>query len=98
MASRRQQTKRGKQKLILAVGVTALIILIVLIVGLTTFLKKYSPSKEVTDYKEYYSLSEDDELFVVYDNEQVQNHAILQDDEVYVNYQTVHKYLNKRFY
>ena len=52
MASRRQQTKRGKQKLILAVGVTALIILIVLIVGLTTFLKKYSPSKEVTDYKE----------------------------------------------
>ena len=26
MASRRQQTKRGKQKLILAVGVTALII------------------------------------------------------------------------
>ena len=98
MASRRQQTKRGKQKLILAVGVTALIILIVLIVGLTTFLKKYSPSKEVTDYKEYYSLSEDDELFVVYDNEQVQNHAILQDDEVYVNYQTVHIYLNMRFY
>ena len=98
MASRRQQTKRGRQKLILAVGVTVLIILIVLIVGLTTFLKKYSPSKEVTDYKEYYSLSEDDELFVVYDNEQVQNHAILQDDEVYINYQTVHKYLNKRFY
>ena len=63
MASRRQQTKRGRQKLILAVGVTVLIILIVLIVGLTTFLKKYSPSKEVTNYKEYYSLSEDDELF-----------------------------------
>ena len=76
MASRRQQTKRGKQKLILAVGVTALIILIVLIVGLTTFLKKYSPSKEVTDYKEYYSLSEDDELFVVSDQCDTGQHTV----------------------
>ena len=98
MASRRQQTSRRKQKLILAVGVAALIILIAVVAGLTTYLKKYSPSKETVDYKKYYNLSEDDELFVVYDNEQMESNAILQDDEAYVNYQTVHKYLNKRFY
>lgn len=40
MASRRQQTKRGKQKLILAVGVTALIILIVLIRRTYDFFEK----------------------------------------------------------
>lgn len=37
-------------------------------------------------------------MFVVFDNEKMEQKAILQNDEVYMDYRIVHKYLNKRFY
>ena len=94
----RQQQKQRKQRVLLVVALIVLIVIIALIAGLTTFLKKYSSSKEQTDYTSYYNLSNDDEMFVIFDNEQVEQKGIIQDDEVYVDYQIVHKYLNKRFY
>ena len=36
-------------------------------------------------------------MFVVFDNEKMEQKAILQNDEVYMDYRIVHKYLNKRF-
>ena len=98
MASQRQAHNKKRQKAILVMAVALLIIVVIAIIGLTTFLKKYSASKEVTDYSKYYKLEQEDEMFVVFDNEKMEQKAILQNDEVYVDYQIVHKYLNKRFY
>ena len=49
MASQRQVHNRKRQKAILVMAVALLIIVVIAIIGLTTFLKKYSASKEVTD-------------------------------------------------
>lgn len=97
MASRRQKNDR-QQKLILIIAIVALIVIVVGITFVTTFVKKYSPSKEVSDYASHYNLSEDDSIFVVFDNEQMEQNGILSDGEAYVHYQTVHGYLNSRFY
>ena len=56
MASQRQAHNRKRQKAILVMAVALLIIVVIAIIGLTTFLKKYSASKEVTDYSKYYKL------------------------------------------
>ena len=53
MASQRQAHNRKRQKAILVMAVALLIIVVIAIIGLTTFLKKYSASKEVTDYSKY---------------------------------------------
>ncbi len=94
----RKGNRKGRQRAVLIAAVLALIVVIILIVGVTAFLKKYSSSTEQTDYASYYSLNQDDEMFVVFDNEKMEQKGIVQDDELYVNYQIVHKYLNKRFY
>ena len=63
MASQRQAHNRKRQKAILVMAVALLIIVVIAIIGLTTFLKKYSASKEVTDYSKYYKLEQEDEMF-----------------------------------
>lgn len=99
MASqRRRRSKKEKQRTILTLITAAVVVVLVLIVGLSVYAKKYSPTKEKTDFESYYGIKEEDELFVVFDNEQMEYNAVLQDNEVYVNYETVHDYLNKRFY
>ena len=89
MASQRQAHNRKRQKAILVMAVALLIIVVIAIIGLTTFLKKYSASKEVTDYSKYYKLEQEDEMFVVFDNEKMEQKAILQNDEVYMDYRIV---------
>ena len=101
MASRREQQlrrrKRRQQKMILTLAVVALIVIVVAITGLTTYMKKYAPSKEQTDYAAYYDLGEDS-VFVTYNEEPTEVNGIFVDGEAYIHYQTVHDYVNDRFY
>ena len=70
MASQRHKNDR-QQKLILAIAAVVLIIIVVGITALTTYVKKYSPSKEQSDYKSYYNLSGDDSIFVTFNETQM---------------------------
>lgn len=97
MASQRHKNDR-QQKLILAIAAVVLIIIVVGITALTTYVKKYSPSKEQSDYKSYYNLSGDDSIFVTFNETQMEQNGILSDGEAYIHYDTVHNYLNSRFY
>lgn len=97
MASRRRRNDR-QQKLILILAVIVLVVIVAGITFMTTFVKKYSPSKEVSDYASHYNLSAEDSVFVTFDNQQMEENGILSDGEAYVHYQTVHDYLNDRFY
>lgn len=51
-----------KKKLLPALIVTGLIILVVIIMGITALINKYTPTKKTEDLKEYFNISSDDEL------------------------------------
>lgn len=93
----RRRKSRRRQKILLVSAVVILILIVVGITGLTTFVRKYAPTGERTDYASYYDLGEDS-VFVTYNETKAENNGILSDGEVYIHYNTVHDYLNDRFY
>ena len=58
-----------KKKLLPALIVTGLIILVVIIMGITALINKYTPTKKTEDLKEYFNISSDDEVALIVDNE-----------------------------
>lgn len=58
-----------KKKLLPALIVTGLIILVVIIMGITALINKYTPTKKTEDLKEYFNISSDDEAALIVDNE-----------------------------
>lgn len=97
MASKGRKSKK-KQKMILILAVVLLIVIVALLTVVTTVVRKYSPSDKKTDYASYYNLSEKDALFVIYNEEQMEENGILADGEAYIPYQVVRKSINSRFY
>lgn len=97
MASKRRRDDR-QQKLILVIAVVILIVIVAGITFMTTFVKKYSPSKDVSDYVSHYGLESDDAVFVTFDGQQMEQNGITADGEIYIHCQTVYDYLNSRFY
>ena len=61
-------------------------------------IKKYGPSKEKADLKEYYGIETENQLAVIVDNEVLGAKGILLDGRAYVEYSVVRDYLNGRFY
>ena len=93
---RAQLMKRRKK--IMRIRIAAIAILIVGIVAGAVLYKKYSPSKEQANLKEYYGVSKEDELAVIIDNSIVGASGKLLDGKPYIEYSVVRDYLNKRFY
>lgn len=87
-----------KKKLLPALIVTGLIILIVIIMGITALINKYTPTKKTEDLKEYFNISSDDEAALIVDNELSDYKAKIIDKKIYVDYKFVHDSLNSRFY
>ncbi|MBQ8663182.1 MAG: SH3 domain-containing protein [Eubacterium sp.] len=97
MASRKRRRRKQKK----AFGVLAVIILIivvVLILLMTAFIKKYTPSKEASDYTEYYGLTTEESMVVVVDDQKADVNGLYINDRAYVDYETVHDYMNQRFF
>jgi len=78
----------------------ALLLIVVVLIGLfvSFLIQKYSPSKERMDWKEYYSLMEEDEAAVILNDELTDIKARIIDGEAYVTTDTLYDYLNHRFY
>ena len=87
-----------KKKLLPALIVTGLIILVVIIMGITALINKYTPTKKTEDLKEYFNISSDDEAALIIDNELSDYKAKIIDKKIYVDYKFVHDSLNSRFY
>lgn len=58
---------------------------------------KYSHGKELADLDEYYKVS-DGRLAIILQDEMVEEQAVVTDDTVYFDLDTVHKYMNEGFY
>ncbi|MCD8150218.1 MAG: glycosyl hydrolase family 18 protein [Clostridiales bacterium] len=96
MASHKRKKNR-RQQIFLVAAVIVLVVIIAGITMLTTVIKKYSPSRETTDYASYYGL-EEGEVLLSLDNEFLEEKGLYIDGEVYVSYTVLHTYLNERFY
>ena len=97
MAGRRRKTG-NRQKMFLIAGVIVLIIVIALITTLTTVVKKYSPSKEQTDYASFYHLDSEDDIMICVNHAVLEQTGMLIDDEVYLPFDVVREYVNDRFF
>lgn len=96
MASHRRR-RNNRQKVFLIIAVVVLVVIIAGITMLTTVIRRYSPSREMTDYSEFYGL-EEGEVLLSFDNEILDEKGLYLDGEVYVSYNMLHTYLNERFY
>lgn len=91
-------SKRRRRQQNLAVTITIFFVIMVGIIGGAFLLKKYGPSKERADLKEYYGITSEKQLAVIIDNEVIGADGLLEDGKVYVEYSVVRDYLNDRIY
>ena len=77
-------------------------IVLIIIIGCVSFggriIEKYSYSKERADLNEYYSISDQEDVAIVLQNEIIAERAKLIEGTYYLDLATVHKYFNDRFY
>lgn len=74
------------------------IVVVILIAGISLLVKKYSPSKERVNLNSYYNVQNEEDMAIVVDNQRLEDVAKYWEGHVYLEYQTVHDYLNERFY
>lgn len=77
------------------------IVLIFVIIAASVGMKlaeKYSYSKESADMEEYFGLQREEETAIVLQDEILEDKALLLDGVYYLALDTVHQYLNERFY
>ncbi len=87
------------KKKILPVLVVICLILVVAIVGVaSSLIKRYTPSKERMDSKEYFQLESEDQAALIVNHELTEEKVKLIDGRYYVDETTVGKYINSRFY
>lgn len=77
------------------------IVLIIVVAGIgfgAKIAERYSYSKERADLTEYFGITGSDDVPIILQNEQIEEHAKLWDGVCYFDFATVHKYFNDRFY
>lgn len=86
-------------KKILPVIVAVVLIIVIAAAGLgAKLLEKYSYSKERADLTEYFGIDGSDDVPIILQDEQIEEHAKIFDNICYFDIATVHKYFNERFY
>jgi spore germination protein YaaH len=85
--------RKAKQAII---GTTIAFIVIIIII-VTAIIKKLTPSDEVMELSEYYKLNENEVLIVMQDRI-YEKYGLLEDEIIYLDYETVIETFNKRIY
>lgn len=99
---RSRRARRRRRNLIFRI--VALVVILIMIAGGTLFWRKYGPSKEEADLKEYYGLENENDLAVIINNEVIRDEeggvpvGKLIDGQPYIEYSIVRHYINERFY
>lgn len=101
MTAKKRRKKRRTQVNRRIAPVLAAVLLIIAVLAcmfISYLIEKYSPSKERMAWTEYYSVSGEDEVAVLLNNELTDIKGRMIDGEVYVTTDTLYDYLNERFY
>ena len=77
-------------------------VILIILIGAAGFgaklLEKYSYSKERADLTEYFGIAGENDVPIILQDEQIEEHAKIFDGICYFDMATVHKYFNDRFY
>lgn len=95
---RRRRRSKARRQMVPVLAAVLLIIIVMIAVFISYLYKKYSPSDERMDWKEYYGVSAEDEVAILFQDELTDIKGKLIDGEVYVNTDTLYDNLNSRFY
>lgn len=87
-----------KKKIIPFLAAGVLIIVIILFMFLGKLIDKYTPTKDRQDLDEYYSITSDEEVAIVLNNEILDAKGKMINGAVYLDFNTVYNYFNSRFY
>ncbi len=87
-----------KKKILPSLIIIGLLILVLCIFGISTLIKKYSPTDKKQDLTEYFGETSDDSWAIVVDEEITDSKATIIDGHIYVDNNFISKYLNSRFY
>ncbi|MDY2588837.1 MAG: glycosyl hydrolase family 18 protein [Agathobacter sp.] len=87
-----------KKKILPVIAFIAVVVLIIAIIGISSLVKRYTPSKERMELSEYFNISSDDEIAIVLNREKIESKAKIINNETYLDYKFVHDYINPRFY
>ena len=87
-----------KKKALPILVVCGLIVIIVAIMGVTSLIRKYTPSKERQDLNTYYNVSSDDQVAIILNNERIESQGKLIDGHIYLDYNFIHDNISSRFY
>lgn len=87
-----------KKKVIPAIIIIALIFVIGGIYGLQLYRQHYSYSDERADLDAYFDITSDTDVAIILGDERIEERALLLDGYYYLDFDSVQKYLNARFY
>ncbi len=94
----RRRKKRRRVNLMPVFVAVAFSVIVLMAVLLSIVIKKYSPTKERVDLREYYHLQQEDDVALVLDYQILEETAKYWDGQVYLRFETIQQYLNQRFY
>ena len=87
-----------KKKVVPVFAAIVLIIVVILFMLLGKLIEKYTPSKEQQDLTEYYQISSNEDVAIIFNNELLEVHGRRIDGHVYLDFNTVHDMINSRFF
>ena len=96
-ASKKLQARR-RRKRNLGLKIALFIILIIAAAAAVFLWKRYSPSKEKADRKEYYGIENESQMAVIIDNDIQEPQGMMADGKAYLQYELVRDHVNSRFY
>lgn len=94
----RSEGNREKKKRTPLPIIIAVIVLVVILVLIMQLVNRYTPSKENMDLNEYYVLTSEEDTAIILNNEISSEKAVTKNGIVYLKYDTVHDWINERFY
>lgn len=97
---RKKRKKRGKHLARFIPTIIAIVLIILVGGGIvaTQYIEKYSYSNETYDMNEYYRITAPDDVAIILQNNKVEVKAKMIEGFVYLDFDTVSKVLNNRFY
>lgn len=87
-----------KKKIIPVLTVVLLILIIIAGVVISSFVQKYTPSKERADLTEHFQIQSEDQIAIIENATRLDTYAKEIEGEIYLDYAFVHDTLNSRFY
>ncbi|MBR1642242.1 MAG: SH3 domain-containing protein [Butyrivibrio sp.] len=87
-----------KKKVIPAIIIIVLIFMFAGVFALQQFMKRYSYSTEQADLDAYFGVTSATDVPIILGNEFIEEHAQILDGYYYMDFDSVQKYLNDRFY